>query len=118
MNITEKRINEFINDVKSMFGPELIVGYEFCDEMEIYNIWHNEMELDLDDDSLAIVDRLINKHFDGFYDFCFAYDFDKSSQLKESFDDKSVMSFINTKTNWLEMHEFMNYNSEIGELAA
>jgi hypothetical protein len=116
------RIDSFIKEIKEMY-PKALIGYEFIEDEQYYDIWHNDFSIDINEDTSEKIGNLINEYFFdlGIYNISFGYDNKKSSkkemeQLKKLivnsdfvFDNKTNYSY---KNNWDQNFYPSTYNQD------
>lgn len=80
-------ISQFISEVKSKY-PDLVIGYEYNDEDETFDIWHNSKTLQFENKEflktvgVLIKDILFNN---GIFNISFGYDYAKENIKEKSY---------------------------------
>ena len=80
----ENIVCQFISKLKEKYGSLIYVEYKFNHDINEYEIWHNNSDLQFKDaDFRTFVGQLIKELFynNGIFDFSFGYDYFKSKNL-------------------------------------
>lgn len=80
-------ISKFISEVKSKY-PDLVIGYDYNEEDEIFDIWHNSKTLQFEDkEFLKTVGVLIKDilYNNGIFNISFSYDYSKENIKEKSY---------------------------------
>lgn len=87
-NQKEMFIKKFITEVKNNYTGYIVLGYEFDEQVQQYNIWHNRKDLQLDKEFKTIVGKLMKEIlFDNrIFDFYFGYDSEKAAQVESQYE--------------------------------
>lgn len=83
----KKLIEEFINEI-SVEYPKLIIGYNYYDDIDEYDIWHTNQSLEFDDEKFKPYVAKKAKKFlfsNGIYNFSFGYDHYKFKEFGDNF---------------------------------
>ena len=73
----EERIENFIKELEETQPKGFQMGYDYIEEMEMYDIWHNSLKLDFEEDDRSATRDLFNKYFKITENIAMGYDFDK-----------------------------------------
>lgn len=80
-------VETFISQIKGKY-KDIIINYEYNEELDEYDIWHNNKILQFEsEDFLTFVGTLMKKilHSNDVFNFSFGYDYFKAKQLEPQY---------------------------------
>ena len=110
-----KYIEEFISSIKKKYD-KLVIGYDYDEEEDVYDIWHNSENLQYNDtDFLYFVGSLIKEKLykNDIFNFSFGYDYYKSKELENKMN-RYIFNIIEPEqidceyTEANDLHDYIN----------
>jgi len=83
--VVRSQVQKFMSEIRRIY-PNLYVAYDYDEENDQYEIWHNDPKLEFEDDEFqTIVGKLVDQFLfkNDIYNFYFGYDHKKAKSLKE-----------------------------------
>ena len=110
-------IKEFIGKIKSYY-PELYINFDYDKELDEYEIWHNDPQLEFQDNEFKkLVGKIAQDIFfdNNIYNFSFGYDYYKTKEIENR---NNGYSMKNTKVDTIEVFysnidKRLNYSNSI-----
>jgi hypothetical protein len=98
-------MNKFKDKITACY-PELYIDFEYDSELDEYDIWHNNPELEFKDDKfIKLVGEVAREIFfnNNIYNFSFGYDYYKSKEIEDKSKEYTVK---NTKIDKVNVNFF------------
>jgi hypothetical protein len=105
MNIElEKRIENFIEELKKSESDSFKIEYNYDENLEVYEILHNNRELNYNKEKRVFLRSLFKKHLKGVFNISFGYDYERFPIVETSKCLKKEENLDEVDCNkWLEL---------------
>lgn len=112
-------INKFKDKILACY-PELHIDFEYDSELDEYDIWHNNPELEFRDEKfMKLVGQVAQEVFfdNNIYNFSFGYDYYKAKELENKAKEYTIKNtkIDNIKVNLFNVENTLNYSNDIAK---